>query len=555
MCSARPCPGSLAGRGGLPVWAAPRAHGGSHAATSALGTRSARGPGEAQRAPGDRAGSRAEFVLLTRDPSLVLAVPTLGHGPSFSRKCPLAWVRPSGQALGSGGRPLGVQMEDLRPGRGQGLPAEPGQGAPVHQPTPLFPSPPEGTARHPGIVRGHPPDGKKDISCDPRRGLQPPRQPQLPGGRPAASRVPAPASAWVTAWVVPVQTAAGVPWGPPQPSGGGAAHPSSLPSHCVFTAPSPSGTLSRGRGPPSGWAPAPATGGGESRWLSAGPLPVPTLATVPHRKHPHPVCAPTGPRGHFWGPGLTLGLGPVDPICLLGWPRHEAAGRSGPGFEDRVSLSAQRPQLTFLCLFLRLPGERGDPPPPGGCFAADEPAHVWAQRGPRAAGAQGSRPSRGTAWRCPRLARARAARAGPAGGRSRSTFHGVLREPSEQRHCVVRGSRARPVRPTAPCPSPQGDPLRYAKTQAHQGHPTGGRPEDRGRGLAASSHSLEAKLRPWRGSAGEAGRGEVLLSPLLMGFFQLPLPWDAGSLGTWRAPRSWSWPAVRWPGGRAMNTE
>lgn len=152
-------------------------------------------------------------------------------------------------------------------------------------------------------------------------------------------------------------------------------------------------------------------------------------------------------------------------------------------------------------------------------------------------------------------ARARAARAGPAGGRSRSTFHGVLREPSEQRHCVVRGSRARPVRPTAPCPSPQGDPLRYAKTQAHQGHPTGGRPEDRGRGLAASSHSLEAKLRPWRGSAGEAGRGEVLLSSLLTGFFQLPLPWDAGSLGTWRAPRSWSWPAVRWPGGRAMNTE
>lgn len=242
MCSARPCPGSLAGCGGLPVWAAPRAHGGSHAATSALGTRSARGPGpapqdgEAQRAPGDRAGSRAEFVLLTRDPSLVLAVPTLGHGPSFSRKCPLAWVRPSGQALGSGGRPLGVQMEDLRPGRGQGLPAEPGQGAPVHQPTPLFPSPPEGTARHPGIVRGHPPDGKKDISCDPRRGLRSPRQPQLPGGRAAASRVPAPASAWVTAWVVPVQTAAGVPWGPLQPSGGGRSPPVFSPlTLCVYS--------------------------------------------------------------------------------------------------------------------------------------------------------------------------------------------------------------------------------------------------------------------------------------------------------------------------------
>lgn len=46
----------------------------------------------------------------------------------------------------------------------------------------------------------------------------------------------APAPAWVTAWVVPVQTASGVPWGPLQPSGGGCRPPVFPPlTLCVYS--------------------------------------------------------------------------------------------------------------------------------------------------------------------------------------------------------------------------------------------------------------------------------------------------------------------------------
>lgn len=180
------------------------------------------------------------------------------------------------------------------------------------------------------------------------------------------------------------------------------------------------------------------------------------------------------------------------------------------------------------------------------------------------------------AWRCPRLARdgARCQGPGTCGWGRPSSASGapgpgrwaeqiqpsslvarVLQEPSEQRRRVVQGSRvgspARPVHPTAPFHvSPEGPP----KTCQNTG--SSGPPYrweawgQRGQGLAAPSHTLEARLQTPEGVAGEARtRGGPAVSAA-HGVFQLPLPRDTGSLGTWQAPRSWSSGAGRRCGGR-----
>lgn len=184
----------------------------------------------------------------------------------------------------------------------------------------------------------------------------------------------------------------------------------------------------------------------------------------------------------------------------------------------------------------------------------------------RAAGAQGTHPSRGTAWRCPRLAQDGARCQSPgtcSRGRPSSPSREVGRADPAQLLCSTRscGSPARPVHPMAPLHvSPQGTPKICRNTGSGQlvraTLQVGGLRTGEDRDWPHLPIAWKPGCRPRRASgAGEAGRRGGPAVPTAHRVFQLPLPWDAGSLGTWQSPRSWSWPAVWWPGGCAMNTE
>lgn len=234
------------------------------------------------------------------------------------------------------------------------------------------------------------------------------------------------------------------------------------------------------------------------------------------------------------------------------WPR-------GPGRPLRPAPPAHLP----VPVSASPRGEWG-PRPPGGCFAVDKPGHVRARRGLRAAGARGTCPSRGQRGAVLGLhgtvlgarARARAAGAGPAlrpvppaqeGGRSRSSPAPLLREscrsPASRDAVWSRGpesgARPGPFTPRPPSMSPQRDPLRRAKTQAPQGHPTGGRPGDRGdRDWPHLPIPWKPGCRPRRGSRGRPGRGEALRSPLLTGFSSCHSPGTLAPSGPGKHPEA-----------------
>lgn len=151
-------------------------------------------------------------------------------------------------------------------------------------------------------------------------------------------------------------------------------------------------------------------------------------------------------------------------------PRPRSSGPHGPGPWARGSRAKRpwprgpgRPLRPAPPAHLPVPvsasprGEWG-PRPPGGCFAVDKPGHVRARRGPRAAGARGTCPSRGQRGAVLGLhgtvlgarAQARAAGAGPALRPVPPAQEGGRRDPAQLPCCASPAGAQRAETPCGP---------------------------------------------------------------------------------------------------------
>lgn len=509
------------------------------------------------------------------NPSPVPADPTLSHGPASPASAP--W-----RGRGRVPRPSGVAVVPSACGwRDSGWVGQnQGRGAWATSQRPFSLPHSRGPPTTPASFGVTHQVGKKDVSCDSRRGLQP------AVGWPAASCVPDPGVGLGHGAGGPSpDSGRGAP-GPPAAVRGGPRPTRLLSAHSVCPRLRARGLRCCGhtvQGPQATEQPGPCSRDGRRRRLVA----VHGASLCPNPGHRPPHKASSSCLCSDRPSGSLLGARPD--------PRPRSSGPHGPGPWARGS-RAKRPWPRGLGRPLRpappahLPvpvsasprGEWG-PRPPGGCFAVDKPGHVRARRGPRAAGARGTCPSRGQRGAVLSLhgtvlgarARARAAGAGPAlrpvppaqeGGRSRSSPAPLLREscrsPASRDAVWSRGpeSRARPgpFTPRPPSMSPQRDPLRRAKTQAPQGHPTGGRPGDRGdRDWPHLPIPWKPGCRPRRGSRGRPGRGEALRSPLLTGFSSCHSPGTLAPSGPGRHPEAGALELAGGAvaGGRAVNAE
>lgn len=252
------------------------------------------------------------------------------------------------------------------------------------------------------------------------------------------------------------------------------------------------------------------------------------------------------------GPGLTPGPSPVDPICLLGWPRTWPGpwARGGRAKWPWLRGSGQ-PLRSPSCACFRV-SQGGIPPPPRAASRwqmNQRTRGLSGARQQRAAGAQGTHPSRGTAWRCPRLAQdgARCQSPGTCGrGRPSSPSREVGRADPAQLPCSTRscGSPARPVHPMAPLHvSPRGTPKICRNTGSGQlvgaTLQVGGLRTEEDRDWPHPPIAWKPGCRPRRASGrGRPGGGEALLSPLLTGLSSCHSPGTLAPSGPGRHPEA-----------------